>query len=681
VEIDLTDKGLSFNEVVKLGNLGDADLTLNYTKDSDAFSIKGSIDSSKIEPVLKNEIKAGMNQLISTAQKTHQGMLNDLKNAQAAADNAQKVLENVRQKETDFINNVQSVVSVKNMLADAQNARNNVQSRIDSMCGDLYFDKAKKACRNENNHLFSDADNKIRQMQDALKDALNSVQIPKDLSDMFTKEQAALNKALTDVTSKKTLVDLINGVEDIFGQLQKSIANYNNSSFSVKGAILAGDLADLIQNKDPLVLEIKYQLNGKDHTDSFGFKLKDDAYNATAFALLPVMALEELIRTDFAKAPKTVSSWLLSLMDIQIAQIRKKIEADIANEREKYKDIFNSFETNTAGLEAGHQSFVSAHAQTMSSYSLTDMMPSSKLFGSTYLAVGHSSLCLGVAPNGMDVYQENCKDIAADRWSTAALGNGYVELKSKGLCLKAKSADTSSGQPLELSVCNTKDDHEQWKIISTDGYFDKIVNKFSQKCLHFDTENANPMTAYATWTSCLGADSQTFRDIEDAERPTQHQVEELVKAKSNICLATKQSFDSYFQKSQKGHLTTTKKEYDAMKLKKDDVLVSVACAEAVEEKFNYVEMVNGDLKLVHAQSGWCVVPRSKQDMTLVLKPCNRNKKMLWRNKREGDAFEMKNTELKKCMTLENSSGNKSIATDAVISNCSKTSGQSINFTK
>ena len=47
-------------------------------------------------------------------------------------------------------------------------------------------------------------------------------------------------------------------------------------------------------------------------------------------------------------------------------------------------------------------------------------------------------------------------------------------------------------------------------------------------------KSANPKSAYAVWTSCLGADSQTFRVIADAERATFHDVDSQLKAKNDM---------------------------------------------------------------------------------------------------------------------------------------------------
>ena len=60
-----------------------------------------------------------------------------------------------------------------------------------------------------------------------------------------------------------------------------------------------------------------------------------------------------------------------------------------------------------------------------------------------------------------------------------------------------------------------------------------------------------------------------------------------------------------------------------MKARKDDILLSADCDKGTENEFNYLELINGDIKLVHAKTGWCVAPKSPHSDELSLKPCNK----------------------------------------------------------
>jgi hypothetical protein len=203
-----------------------------------------------------------------------------------------------------------------------------------------------------------------------------------------------------------------------------------------------------------------------------------------------------------------------------------------------------------------------------------------------------------------------------------------------------------------LAQCDKNDTHEQWKIISQDGFYDKIINRFSQKCLHFDSENANPHAAFAVWTSCVGADSQMFREISNTERPTWHDVKMELEAKNSSCIATTAKFDSYFDlKGRYGHLNISKESHDKMKRTNDDVLQTAPCVGGDTEQFSYVEELDGKIKLVHAESGWCVVPKHDAQHSIVLTPCDDGDDMWWDNKREGNAFALFNADKRRCVQL------------------------------
>lgn len=689
IEEDVTikiDKDFYFDSVSKLGAIGDVNLSFTYDKQNDDFTVIADLTSS-IEPILKKEIKNGIDELISAASLSANAVKKDLLNATQAVTKASDFLAKKLKSEANFIAKDPKVENLEKNLNDAISyAENGVISHINSACNHLPGKKcvfsrcydAQSECKDGFSYLIKKAKNEENALKESLQTAKNSVAIPKALSDDYQKAKKELDDKMDLKARVQALSDNLKNAANYLDNLKKDIdSKLSDNTIIVKEAILLGKISD-VKKGDALILELKYTLNSQERTDYFGFKPSDIVYNAKALALLPVLVLDNFVKKEQKHEVKYLTNWLFALVDKQFRDITSGIEKELAADENKYSNILTSYRNTKTVLLESTLDFQKEHGQTLSKYTMTDMMPRSKEFVNRYIAVGHSSLCLGVASNGVDVFQENCKDIQTEQWSAKSLDNEYVELKSKGLCLKAKNADARSGQPLILSQCNSKDDHEQWKIISSDGFYDKIVNKFSQKCLHFDIENANPHTAYATWASCLGMDSQTFRDISDAERPTHHNVEDMVEAKSGSCLSTAKAFDQYFKNSAKGSLTTTKRVYDDMIRKGDDVLLSLTCDADVEDKFNYVEMVDGDIKLVHAQSGWCVTPQSHNSEKLVLKPCNKNKNMFWRNQREGDSFEMRNMYMNKCMTLEKSSKNEKFAS---ISNCSKEPEQLIEFVK
>ncbi|WP_024955887.1 RICIN domain-containing protein [Sulfurospirillum arcachonense] len=693
VVISLKD-GLYFDSNSNLGDIGDVNLSFKYDRKIDDFIITADLTSS-IEPIINEEIKKGIDEIIKNAHISSSMIKKDLDKVSQNITSTNKNLATLLQKETDFINKNPKVASLeKNVNKAISYAKTGVISHINHLCkhakpychhvpylGKKCTPDGRPACQKANHYLIKKANEDLKKLQESLTTAKQNVALPKSLTTKYAKEKENLKKLLTKKSQIQALTDNTQGAKKFLNNLQKQIdSKLADNSIVVKKALLVGQFSD-IQKGASLILEVKYTLNGKDKIDYFGFKPNNKEYNAKALALLPVIVLDNMLKNSKIQKVPYLTNWFLALVDKELSNITKNIESELRTEEQKYANILISLQSVKANLVSSTLDFNNDHGKTLSKYTQTDMMPPSKTFRHRYLAIGHSSLCLGVSSNGIDVYQENCKDIQSERWEAKSLGNSYIQLKSKGLCLKAKNKDMQSGDPLILAQCNKQDDHEQWKIISSDGFYDKIVNKYSQKCLHFDIENANPKTAYATWTSCLGMDSQTFRDIKDAQRPTYHNVNDMVKAKSGSCLSTKKSFDKYFKKSKKGHLTTSKNIYDNMKRRGDDILISTKCKSDMEDKFNYIELVNGDIKLIHAQSGWCVTPQSKNSKNLVLKPCNKNKNMFWKNRRNGNNFELTNNYLKdKCITLETLPKDKTIG-KAEIVYCKRQESQKIQFVK
>ena len=680
VTLIFNDGGLYFDERLKLAGFGNAELMFEYDKHKDDFLVEGTLDNS-FEKWLNQEIQNGINEIIQLAKSDFKKLSDGLKEIEYKIKEVQKALETVNSEIKIFIHNAPKVVNARKLLDQAKKTFDGTEGRINKICGHLPL---KNKCKKANHYLFDDAEKAVKRAQSLLADAEKMVAIPKALSDKTKGLKKKLDNMLEEKRKKQGILDITKGAEDFLNkELKDILTEHSKNMFVFNEAGFVGDLKEIKQHNRPFIAEVKYTINGKQKTSYLAFKPYDQTYTAKAFALIPAMILEEIITSKVRDKQKNVTTWLLALVNEQITAIKNGIKREIGPEILKYKKLLDTFETDGMGLLQARIRFMEQYGRNVSKYSMTDMMPPSKEFKNRYLAVGHSSLCLSVAPNGVDVFQKNCKDIDSEKWSTNSLENGYVQLKSKGLCLKARNAGIrrSSGQPLILSQCNSNDLHEQWKIISQDGFFDKIINKFSQKCLHFDTENANPKSAYAIWTSCLGADSQTFRDIEDSERATWHDVKSLVQAKNNRCLATKKDYIKYFKKSGNGHKTIISKEYNRMKQKGDDMLLSVPCDADTSDKFNYIEMVNGDIKIVHADSGWCVVPKHGSAHELRLAPCNNNKDMVWRTKEHGgNLFELFNLELKQCITIDSDNKTKTVS-DSKLSRCSGNPEQLIDFVK
>ena len=688
VLLDIKPPKMRFDISAKMGVFGSAflDVTIDgldlqkgtFDKDADVNMI-GEFKSTLV-PWLESEIKKGIDELKDSAT--------------AKLDDDKKALDKATAK-VEKINKTITKLKAKDQRAKqrADAKLDSIKKRVKKLKKSVAHDRHKaKHCGSKWTHWACKGYWETKEgityaiykvAEDALDAAKDVVNTAMDLDPEVTAEEAKRDIELAALAIAKAAVEVSEDAEKfVLNELDKALENaLKDLPFEIDKAILIGDLKGMINNDDPLVLDMKYKMFGDKMHDYFALKIKDRKYDAVSFALLPALALDKLVESKVKNVSKEAKKWLSAHIGAKLAEAEQKVRKMVGSEEKKYKNILTSFENGSAKFKKAYEDVADDQAKIVSTYQISDLLGNSKTFKNRYLAIGHSSLCLAIAPNGIDVYQANCKDIEAERWTAKSIEDGYVQLKSKGLCLKAKNALNVQGQPLMLSQCDSKDKHEKWKVISSDGFFDQIVNKFSQKCLHFNSENANPKTAYAVWTSCLGTDSQTFRDISDAERPTWHHVNDEIKSKDGSCLSTKTGFDSYFIKLN-GHTTITQRKKLFMLMKKDDILVARKCDKEDKEFFSYVEKVDGDVKLVHAKSGWCVVPKHDAMNSLSLAPCDKGKDMFWSNKLiKGSSFQMYNKHLNKCLDLKQLKNSSSTEARAQLSMCQNKPEQEIDFIK
>jgi hypothetical protein len=687
IKVDFAPPHFEFEVVEKLAQFGFADLDIRmdgvdlqtgkFDKNAD-ISIVGEFQSTLV-PWMKGEIHKGLQELHDLATQK----LEDDK----------KALDSALQKVAQIDLKIQKLKSQDDKAKKrAQESLNKAKSRVDSLKSK--YDHAKymsKHCGNRWTHWACkgywvvEADAiwvSYKVAQGVLDAAKKAVAAAYDIDPRIIELKGEKDIATAALILAKAVVEVSEKAEEfVLKELDKIVSDaLNNLPFEIEQAIILGDLKDMIHNDDPLILDLKFKILGEQNREYFAIKLKDPAFDAVSFALLPVMMLDSITESVLKKVDPKIAQWLHAHLATGLANAEEKVRKAVEKEEAKYKDILLSFENGSKKFKQAYEDNDEDKHDFIVASQLSDFMPQSKTFHDTYLAVGHSQLCLGVAKNGLDVIQEDCKDIEAERWSTASLDEGYVQLKSKGLCLKARNKDAKEGQPLVLAQCDKNDEHEQWKIISDDGFYDKIINKYSQKCLHFDIENANPNTAFAVWTSCIGADSQMFREIDTTKRPTWHDVKKEVAAKNGSCLAASERFESYFDlKGRYGHEHISDVNHDRMQQAFDDVLYSASCQSDETEIFNYVEALNGDIKLVHAKSGWCVVPKHDIKNSLILTPCDDGKDMWWYNKREGNAFALFNKYINKCIDLGglNAQTKRGVAKLGICD--TKSSAQAIDF--
>lgn len=698
VELSLKGGKLVMETKTKIEVIGETDLVLEFDLEKKDFVVVGEYSgNSSIQKWLATEIESGIKQISSTADGKLKALNSDLKKAQQFRDDAEKDLRTA-QKAAEAVTQA-AVDRLQRTTNDYKSAYDHAEHEYNHCHGwKKYYCKSKWWPRKG---LAWDAWKASEQLLADAKEALSEAKsLAVEVHKAEIKVNAAANQvalAAKDVAAATQIQDIVaKGLDSFAGNAAKMA-----TLFEVDKAFIAGSLRDVLGGK-PLVMEIFFEIDGKKYQEFFALSPADAEFNALSFGLLPVIAAEHAIE-DLEKTLEKellpslgkvgnlsakLTTWIKAHIYELTGGMRDDLEKKIANiqyelsqEESKYKKIFDSIDKHAGKFLDGYQDLTDQTNQILSTYKMTDFMAKSLTFQNRYLAVGHSALCLGVATNGTDVYQQNCKDTDTELWTTVLdkTQEGYVLLESKGLCLQAKDADEKSGQPLILAQCSGKDDHEKWKLLSQDGVFSKFVNRYSQKCLHFDTVNANEKTGYAVWTSCFGADSQGFRVIGDAEKPTFHKVEEMIGARNGSCLTVDKDFEKYFSKTRKGHSTSSRAHLLNMQQLRDNTLSGGSCGGSDNSLFNYLEAVDGDLKLVHVQSGWCVVP-GPRSATVVLMPCDNDKDMYWKPQESGEsAFVLRNDQTGKCLDLGSPKQRGPENRFAVTANCQPRPGQVLEF--
>jgi len=651
VKLDIEPPYFEFDLTEKLGAFGNALLTVRMdgfdlkkgTFDKNAgISVTGVFKSTLI-PWMKDEVKKGVEELRDSAR--------------AKFDEDTKALEEAKAKVNEINDKIEKIKKEDQKAKDrAEEALESARRRVNSL-QDKYDHEEHQAhhCGSRWTHwacspgwrVAAAATWVVKEVADeALRAAEKAVAAASNLDPRIAVliaqrdiERAALSVAESVVKVTEDIEDFV--LKELETVLERAVSNM---PLEIDEAVIVGDLRDMVTHNEPMVLDLKFKLAGAPMHEFFAVKVPDSPENAefdsTSFALLPALALDTLTEEALKKLSADAARWVHSHIAVSLAAANEKVRAQVEAEEEKYAQVLASFDNGTAKYRKAFEEQTDEHLSLVQAYQVSDTMPDSLEYSNIYLAIGHSDHCLGVSKDGLSVVQMVCKDADTEMWSTVRLdtdtAKGYVQLKNKGLCLKARNGDKADNfEPLTLATCDGTDRHEQWKIHSSDGFYDEIVNRFAQKCLHFNKEDANPETAYAVWAGCYGADSQTFRDITDAEKPTWHKVNSLVEAGNGLCLDVAEDAENA------AAVTPDKKELK---------LLAHKCGDG-SERFNFIEEVNGDIRLVHVETGLCVYPQENAQ-TLALRACDRGADMFWRlNDVAGAADQFFNPARNSCMIL------------------------------
>lgn len=630
VAIDLTPPTLDFTVTEDLGQFGRGDLkvemtgmnltTGSFNKSAD-ISITGHFKDDLV-PHLKDLIRQGAKDLRTAAD--------------SKLDDDKKALEDAQAK----VNDLNQKIAVARQKADQakQSAEAKVQaaqSRVDSLQSEIDHDQHKAdTCGNKVTHHFCKPYWEVRKagaeaakavatgILDAAKAAIN---VAYDLDPAVLALEAERD---TERLGLSIAMAVVEGSEDVVnavtGPFQQALDRMLDSlPLTIQEVIFAGDLQGMLNNDQPLLLDMQYTLLQEQRRDYLAFKLKDWEFNVKSFAVLPALVAENAVANIAGRISPKVADWLNSHIGTELAAASDEIRDEVLQAEARFEKTLQGMETNTARYKNAVDNLSKQRQQTASELGATDFLGPSQQFNLTYIAVGHSSLCLAVASDGSTVHQEDCKDNKTEQWHTFAVDD-YVQLVANGLCLQAQDDAASAdkqGVKLMLKGCDANDRSEQWKIATYDGIYSQIINRASQKCLHFDSENARPETAKAVWTSCIGMDSQNFRAIPDAELPDFVPKGSRLASAANTCV--------WFEPLDHGWVS-----YQTGSCGQDFAQDPMQRARNVQQAvFDYVEMVDGSLRLVHratpsadakkeTNDGMCFYA-ANQWATFSDQPCNR----------------------------------------------------------
>ncbi|MDT8287073.1 MAG: ricin-type beta-trefoil lectin domain protein, partial [Elusimicrobiales bacterium] len=680
VKLDIEPPHMEFDLTEKLGVFGNAGLTVTiegfdlktgaFDKNAD-ISVVGAFKSTLV-PWMKDEIKKGIDDLRASARAKFEADMKALRSAEKKVDELNEKIKKLKAEDQKAKDRADDVLNSAIRRVNSLRSKHDHEEHEAHHCGSKW---THWACSPGWRVAAAATWTVMKVAEGALEAAKKVVAAATNLDPRVAAliaerdiEHAGLAVAEAVVKTTEIVEDFV--MKELEKVLETTVAHL---PLEINETVIVGDLRGMILRDEPMVLDMKFKLAGDPMREYFAVKIPDKPANlefdGVAFALLPVLALDKLTEAPLKKVSPDAARWVHSHIGTKLAAAQENVRKQVEAQEARYRKVLDSFENGTAKYKKAFEDQSEEHRKLVEDMDITDLMPDSLQYANTYLAIGHSNLCLAVSKDGMSVVQLHCKDTDVEQWHTTALKDddaGYVELRNKGLCLKARNGDAKDNyEPLILAPCDAKDRHQQWKIVSSDGFYDQIVNRFSQKCLHFNTENANPRSAFAVWTSCLGADSQTFRDIPDAEKPTRHNVNAFVKAANGLCLDV---------------LEETENSLKFTEQKKEEKLYAHPCGDK-SERFNYMEEVDGDIQLIHAETGFCVYPAEKSQH-LALRACDRGQDMFWRlNVKTADTLQFLNTKRNSCMTLPAPDKGSANYKEAGIAPCAADGAQLLDLVK
>jgi len=630
VAIDLTPPKFDFSVAEQFDQLGQVDLAVDVTgldlktgkiaSDAD-IDVAGKFDSHLV-PVLKDIIGKGTMALDDAAKQT--------------LDADRQALDDAKKK----VGDVNALIVAARAQSDRERAQ--VDSRVDAataqvdrLLGRLTDDKDKiDNCGNRFTHWackgYWELDYAATAVVKAIADgvlaaAKDVVNVAFDLDPHVLALKAEMDVAQIAVTIAHTVVQDAQDVIDhalmpVDREMSRLLVNL---PLEIVSASFAGDLRSMVSDDSPLVLDLSYKLFDDARRDSFAFKLKDAEFNAKALSGLAAAVLNKAVDNVSADIPDKWVTWLKANIGMNLAHNSAEVSDQFAKAQSRYSNVQTTMDGQSKIYAGSVDQLTKSRTDAIKGIGPTDFAGPSLEFGTTYIAVAHSALCLSVAADGQTVHQENCKDTGAEQWATKLLPSGYVQLISKGLCLQARDVDPKLDQEktqLALRSCDDKSATEMWKVVSYDGVYYQIMNRAAQKCLHFDSESAKPGDAKAVWSSCLGYDSQAFRPIRDAEKANYVKKGAALESSEGQCLWYKRPQDP-------------RSGFNAR-----------PCNPTDSVRFDLIELPDGGIRIVDAKSGNCLAAVAQgpgQPGGVLVVPCYRGNPVTFDVVPQGQFFNLK----------------------------------------
>ena len=368
--------------------------------------------------------------------------------------------------EASHIENSKEVQAAKKAWHKAESELNKAVGKCERLevC-ECVFGCCKHPCKSAIKHIKSDVDKLVSKINKYGKYiGISHISNPSHKKQAY--EDAKKN---VDVSTYNAKVDEYRGDKADKAGRHKEVQNqidsaggkvFNTFSSRVRSAIGAADIAghftiesidfaatlDALKPADTLYLmRLKYRLFDKDRTDYALFRPFDLKFNQASFAVFSINAFEHILQTVAKdKTLKPSLQWVLNNVNDKVQKLQDFMKENISQKDEaKFKQAIDTFVSGTQNVRSASQAYMDAYLADSDDITAVDLMPDSKTFRNRYIAVAHSTLCLGVASNGIDVFQEDCKDIETERWSAEPIldinqeATGYVRLKSNGLCLES----------------------------------------------------------------------------------------------------------------------------------------------------------------------------------------------------------------------------------------------------